>query len=101
MGPPQDDGPGIIFHCGRIFTIVEGPWPNITQKAPVSFNVHSDRRSLCNHRRSLLNRVGGLGALSVPQLVQGKALGGVQGEKPPKALRTLHLQYRKIGLKQG
>ena len=35
--------------------MVEDPWPNTTQKARLSFNVHSDRRSLCNHHRSLLN----------------------------------------------
>ena len=57
-GPPQDDGPGLISIVveGPIFTMVEGPWPNTTQKARVSFNVHNDRRSF-------LNTAGGLGAL--------------------------------------
>ena len=39
-GPPQVDGSGLIFHCGRR--------PNTTQKARMSFNVHNDRRSLLN-----------------------------------------------------
>ena len=47
-GPPQDDGPGLIFQCG--------PWPNGTQKACMSFIVHNDRGPL-------LNTAGGLGAL--------------------------------------
>ena len=48
--PPQDDGPGLIFHCGRrpIFTMVEGPWLNTTETARVSLNVHNDHRSLLN-----------------------------------------------------
>ena len=47
-GSPQDDGPGLIFECG--------PWPNATQKACMSFNVHNDGGSL-------LNTAGGLGVL--------------------------------------
>ena len=64
-GPHQNNGPGLIFHCGRrpIFTMVEGLWPNTTQKACVSFNVHNDQRSLCSHFRSFLNTAGDLGAL--------------------------------------
>ena len=38
----------------------------------------------CNDQRSLLIPAGGLGALSVPQRVQGRALVGVQGTKPPE-----------------
>ena len=72
-GPPQDDGPGLIFHCGQrpIFTMVEGPWPNTTQKAYVSFNVHNDQRSLCSDRRSFLNTAGGLGGAVNPQVGPG------------------------------
>ena len=39
--------------------MVEGRWPNTTQKACVSFNVHNDRRSL-------LNTDGVWGAVSPP-----------------------------------
>ena len=64
-GPSQGDGPGSIFNCGQmpIFTIAEGPWPNTTEKARVSFNVHNHQRSLCNDHRSLLNTAGVWGTL--------------------------------------
>ena len=66
-GPPKDVSLGLIFHCGQrpIFTMVEGPWPNTTQKVHVFFNVHNDRRSLCSDRtcRSFLNTAGALGVL--------------------------------------
>ena len=64
--------------------MVEDQWPNTTQKARVSFNVYSDRMSLCNHHRSLLNTAGGM---------------GVQGAKPPEALRIMYFTVPEKGLK--
>ena len=43
----------------------------------------------CNDQWSLLPAAGGLGSLQVPQRVQGRALLGVLGEKPPEALEIL------------
>ena len=64
--------------------MVEGPWPKRTQKACVSFNVYNDRRSLCNHHRSLLNTAGA-GAVSLPAASGQRPGGGAVG---PEALRS-------------
>ena len=102
-GPLQDDGPGLIFHCGRrpIFTMVEGPWPNTTQKARVSFNVHNDRRSFAVTVSHFSIQLGVLGHCKPPKWVQGRALVRVQGVKAPEALRTLHFTVPDKRLKTG
>ena len=85
----QDDGLG--FHCGQrpIFTMVEGLWPSTTQKARLSFNAHNDRRSLCNHRRSLLNTAEGLRDCK-PLAEPRQSPGGSARAKPLEAPRILH-----------
>ena len=77
--------------------MVEGLWPNTTQKARVFLNVHSDRRSLCNHHRSLLYTAGGLGGAISPPAASGQSPGGVQEAKSPEARRIFYF----TGLKRG
>ena len=91
-GSPRDDDPGLIFHCGRrsIFTMVEGLWPSTTQKARVSFNVHNDRRSFCNHRRSIALYSWGSGDTVSPPAGPRQSPGGGGGHKAPEAPRILH-----------
>ena len=63
--------------------MVQDQWSNTAQKACVSFNVHSKRRSLCNHHRSLLNTAGGSGdAVSPPAASGQRPCRGAGGEAP-------------------
>ena len=63
--------------------MVEGPWPNTSQKARVSFSVHNDRRSLCSDRRSFISTAGGLGRCRPPQADPGQSPdAGAEGKAP-------------------
>ena len=78
----ENDGSGLIFYCGRrpIFTLVEGPWPDTTQRARVSFNVHNDRMSLLNTSGDL----GGMGRCKPPSRGPGQSPGGDAGGQAPE-----------------
>ena len=102
-GPPQDDGPGLIFHCGRrpIFTMVEGPWPN-KLKRPVCLSMCTMTEG---HYAVTIGhfsiQLGVWGCCKPPKRVQSRALVRVQGAKGPEALRTLHFTVPEKRLKTG
>ena len=62
--------------------MVEDPWPNLcNSKGPcvLKFSVQNDRRSLCNHHRSIGSWRSG-GAVSPPAASGQRPGGGVGGE---------------------
>ena len=83
--PPQDDGPGLIFHYVQrsiLITMDESPWPNTTQMTCCLLMCTMTKNSSCSYRWSLLNIAGGLGCAVSSQWVQGRALVGLQGRSP-------------------
>ena len=74
--------------------MVEGPWPNTTQEACMSFNVHND----C---RSLLKTPGVWGCCKPPSGSRAEPWWGCRGAKSPEALRILHFTVPERMLKTG
>ena len=75
--------------------MVEDPWPNTTQKARVSFNVHNDRGQYAVTIGHCSMQLGVWGAVSSPAASGQRPGGGAGGD--PEALIYCILQYRKKG----